>query len=151
MQHKMLRALSTLMILSTLFSFPAAGNSPKPPVIIPLEDDITVTAIASQTSDNPNPRVLRLDEHINPDTKQATPPQGLTPTAHENDIKNDKPKALLPLPASMLELNDSRLEKMVDTHQVFPGDTTHYTISLINDAPQTGRRMQFPVTSPRLV
>ena len=113
MQHKMLRSISTLMILSTLFSFPVAGNLPKPPAITPLEDDITVTASASQTSDNP-------DEYFNPNAKQETPPSGLI--------------AVLP---NTIEPNQPRLEKMVDANLVLPGDTAHYSITLVNNAPQT--------------
>lgn len=113
MQHKMLRAISTLVILSTLFSFPAAGNPLRPPTITPLADDITVTASASQNSDNPDSMVLRLDEHFNPNANQES------------------------LPDSVVELDESRLEKMVDAHQALPGDTAHYTILLVNDAPQT--------------
>ena len=53
---------------------------------------------------------------------------------HDTQAYSD---AHLPLAVYVVEPDQARLDKVVDTHQAFPGDTAQYTITLINDAPLT--------------
>ena len=52
------------MILSTLFSFPAAGSPTSPPAITALEDNVTVTASALQTNVKPQAQVTLPDSIV---------------------------------------------------------------------------------------
>lgn len=115
MQQKMLKALSILIIFSTLFPISAAGSPPKPPEITVLESDITVTADVSDVAIDPWYFVESQWQH-------------------KNQIDAD---AHLPLSAYMVEPDQARLEKDVDRTLAFPGDTAQYTITLINDSPLT--------------
>ena len=66
--------------------------------------------------------------------EQMLLPLGLTITTQSHDFESG---AHLPLAVSLDEPAQARLDKTVDVTQALPGDTVHYTITLINDAPLT--------------
>ena len=81
MQHKMLKALSILIVFTIFFPFSATGSPPLPPEITVLENDIRVTGGSVQTSIKLEATQSRPDGLVSLIVELETPPLGLAALA----------------------------------------------------------------------
>jgi len=86
MKKRILKALTLILIFSVLFPITAAGSPPDPPEIIPLDNEIAVTATSAQTAIDLDSALRTPEGRVSLIVELGAPPLALTNLTNNPDF-----------------------------------------------------------------